>query len=399
MKTMHQWKMQGGCGVTSWVSLCPGGYRGVRRRTLEKGTGEQTPKLGSVCSVMIQTDPQADAPTSLPALALAPAYLETDVPSQEGALLGRQTRSRSSVLQVPINQWVQVCLGEGHCDIIEGCLEGMKAGETCELQVTALEEGKTAHQESRDCEQRTWKSGAEMAEKQETLEAIRGAEEPSSSSSSSSSPSPSRCCHFIVQLHSFTPGKASWEMAPDEKWVWVRSHKERGSERFRAGDVWGAADCYSRALRMLITLGGPGENWDNGQGREGRGEGEEVAQSKEDSIEGEGKERVREGEYQRVRSELHCNLSLCQLKLGQPSKARENASRATGLDPASAKAWYRLGLAYSELGEMGSARAGLRRVLELQPGSPSALRALREIEAREKEINSQLGQALSKMFT
>lgn len=72
-------------------------------------------------------------------------------------------------------------------------------------------------------------------------------------SSSSSSPH-HHWGTYRLELHSFSPGKESWEMTSAEKWTWVKAHKERGSQRFGKGDVWGASDCYCRAVKLLITL-------------------------------------------------------------------------------------------------------------------------------------------------
>lgn len=238
--------------------------------------------------------------------------------------------------------------------------------------------------------------------------------------------------HFMVELQSFTPGRESWEMSACEKWEWVKEQRERGGQRFREGDLWGAADCYSRALKLLITLKGEkseGETDRKKGGGEVEGEekknvlegGEERgSRANGESVEGQGggaggegaerdpatgiekntQEKIPLGDdYNVVRAGLHSNLALCQLKVGEPARAQRSSTKATELDPASTKAWYRLGQACSQLGELGMARTALRKVLELQPGSPSALKALREVGLQEKEQDSKLGHRLSKMFS
>lgn len=195
---------------------------------------------------------------------------------------------------------------------------------------------------------------------------------------------------FSVELHSVTPGKESWEMSTGEKLEWVRFHKERGGARFRSGeDLWGAADSYSRALKLIITLYALGversdtEDCDCPQDRPAADSALSLSAS----------------EYKTLKAELHSNLSLCQLKLGQPEKARANAAKATQLEPSGPKAWYRLGQACQQVNELGEARRAFRRLLELQPESPVALKALREVASREKETNTQMAQRLSKMFS
>lgn len=179
-------------------------------------------------------------------------------------------------------------------------------------------------------------------------------------------------------------------MSTWEKWEWVKSHKERGGVRFRSGDVWGAADSYSRALKLLITI--------QGHFREVSSNGQEEKQTKWDADDG--TQRLPSvTEYKTTRAELHSNLSLCQLKLNQPERARSSAAKAAELDPAGAKAWYRLGQACQMVNDLEEARLAFRKLLELQPDSPAALKALKNIASREKETNTRLGLRLSKMFS
>lgn len=187
-----------------------------------------------------------------------------------------------------------------------------------------------------------------------------------------------------VELQAFTPGRESWEMSPAEKWEWVKSHKERGGVRFRTGDVWGAADSYSRALKLLITL---------------HGHVREAEEQRDTDNSDETQHLPSANEIKTIKAELHSNLSLCQLKLNQPERAKASAAKATQLEPAGAKAWYRLGQACQMLNELEEARQALRELLKLQPESPAALKALKDIASREKETNAQLGLRLSKMFS
>lgn len=193
-----------------------------------------------------------------------------------------------------------------------------------------------------------------------------------------------------VELQTCTPGKESWKMSMGEKWEWVKSHKERGGVRFRSGDVWGAADSYSRALKLLITI--------QCHLRETSSNGQEEKQTDWDADDGV-QDLPSVTEYKTTKAELHSNLSLCQLKLNQPQRARNSATKATELDPAGTKAWYRLGQACQIVNDLEEARKAFRKLLELQPDSPAALKALKNIASREKETNTQLGLRLSKMFS
>lgn len=179
-------------------------------------------------------------------------------------------------------------------------------------------------------------------------------------------------------------------MPSSEKWEWVKSHKERGGVRFRNGDVWGAADSYSRALKLLITI--------PCHFRETSTNGQDDKQTEWDVDDG-AKDLPSVTEYKTTKAELHSNLSLCQLKLNQPERARNNAVKATDLHPAGSKAWYRMGQACQMINDLEEARKAFCKLLELQPDSPAALKALKNIASREKETNTQLGRRLSKMFS
>lgn len=202
-----------------------------------------------------------------------------------------------------------------------------------------------------------------------------------------------------VELHTFTPGKESWEMCPSEKWEWVKSHKERGGLRFRSGDVWGAADSYSRALKLLITLHGHIKEM------EIKGRDQETEEQKDTNKCDKTQQLHRDlsepsaTEYRTCKAELHSNLSLCQLKLNQPERAKASAAKATHLEPGGAKAWYRLGQACQMVNELEEARQAFRTVLQLQPDSPAAQKALKDVASKEKATNTQLGLRLSKMFS
>lgn len=193
-----------------------------------------------------------------------------------------------------------------------------------------------------------------------------------------------------VELQAFTPGKESWEMSPSEKWEWVKSHKETGGVRFRSEDLWGAADSYSRAIKLVITLFG---HVRDAQKKRREDESEEQGDASVETLHPSAEE------LSTMKAELHSNLSLCQLKLNQPEWAKANAAKATQLEPGCAKAWYRLGKACHTVNELEEAKRAYRKLLELQPEMPAALKALKEIASRQKETNAQLGLRLSKMFS
>ncbi|KAK2885708.1 hypothetical protein QQF64_020865 [Cirrhinus molitorella] len=364
-------------GETSWISACPGGLWEVRRRRLgERQRGDITPMMGSLCKVKVWRSTVTEENTQHSASQEQESTVSVDSSEQATSY----ARSQDSVLQVPLVEWFLLRMGEGQCDIIEGCLEGMRAGEMCEFTISAwnAKNSKTAGSDANGTQ--------------------------TENTTGQGSSQQSDC--FTLHLHSLTPGQESWQMTPGEKWAWVLSHKQRGGQRFGKGDIWGAADCYCRAVKLAITL--------NGKTRrkpmdEAYKEGEDGEEDDEDDaaltpcfdneqVESADVSIPTEEEYKTVKAELHCNLSLCQLKLGQLGKSRDSSIKATELNPASTKAWYRLGQACLQLGELEEARMAFGKILELQPDSASARTALKEVNSRLKDLDSKLGQRLSKMF-
>lgn len=205
---------------------------------------------------------------------------------------------------------------------------------------------------------------------------------------------------FILQLHSFTPGMESWQMSPKEKWHWVLSHKQRGSQRFSKGDIWGAAHSYCSAVKLVITLHGHTRDIKEHSNVEKSGNqdlnDDLTAQNNDEELKL--PHGPTEEEYRTIKAELHSNLSLCQLRLGQLAKAKDSSRKATLLDPNSVKAWYRLGQACLQLDDFEESRQAFGKVLELQPDSTSAQKALKQVNSKAKEFDSKLGQRLSKMF-
>ncbi|XP_068180936.1 FK506-binding protein-like [Antennarius striatus] len=360
-----------GVDVTSWVSVCPTGLYNVRRTRIGEGGTQTTsysgndasyssslrPVMGSLCQVRVQLKGDVDEAETFTydkgnqKLAIQPEQSVTEFTEAVATVF---PRCQKSVLQVPLGEWTVLRLGEGQCDITEACVELMRAGEKCEILISPVESGSNV-------------SVPNAAEENKPLCAT-------------------------VELKHFTPGQEPWTMAPGEKWEWVKSHKERGGARFRSCDVWGAADSYSRALKLLITLLGK-----VGEVKEKRHQ-QEVEEPRDTNTTDNIRCLPSVDELKTTKAELHSNLSLCQLRLNQPKRAKASAAKAAQLDPGGTKAWYRLGQACQMVNELEEAKQAFKKVLEIQPESPAALKALKEIASREKETNAQLGQRLSKMF-
>uniref|UniRef100_A0A3P8S2H3 FKBP prolyl isomerase like n=1 Tax=Amphiprion percula TaxID=161767 RepID=A0A3P8S2H3_AMPPE len=376
MEPIHPWETPPGRGdhdaisVTSWVSVCPRGLWNVQQKricdrsqqtVLNSGNACSSgyyPRLGSLCRVRVRLKASMDDTESSTSgrenekLEVDPDLSASDVTE---SVVTSFLRRQDSVLQIPLGDWTTLKLGEGQCDVTEACLERMRAGEKCEILLSQVENGPDV-----------------------------------------SVPQPSDgnlplCA--TVELQAFTPGKESWEMSPGEKWEWAKSHKERGGVRFRSGDVWGAAHSYSQALKLLITLCGHFTEVEK------KGHEHEAGEQSDTNAADETQQLPSADEFKTIKAELHSNLSLCQLKLHQPERAKASATKATHLEPGGAKAWYRLGQACQMVNELEEAKRAFRKLLELQPELPAALKALKDIASREKETNAQLGLRLSKMFS
>ncbi|KAL6119602.1 fkbpl [Pungitius sinensis] len=364
MVPVHLFETLHGDDVTSWVSVCPRGLWKVQQKQPHKWS-QQTlgggasclssncPRLGSLCQVRVRLKANPDEAESLGSEKGNEQSVQPDQCVAEAEATAFP-RCQDSVLQVPLGDWTTLRLGEGQCDITEACLEGMRAGEKCEIMISPLENGPDVSVPDLEEKLPLWAT---------------------------------------VELKAFTPGKESWAMSPVEKCQWVKSHKERGGVRFRSGDVWGAADSYSRALKILITLHGYAKE----VGKKGQLQGAE--EQRDTNTADETQQLPSANEFKTIKAELHSNMSLCQLKLNQPQRAKASATKATHLEPGGAKAWYRRGKACQMLNELEEARQAFMKLLELQPESPSGLKALKDIVNREKEKNAQLGLRLSKMFS
>ncbi|KAM6185525.1 FK506-binding protein-like [Rhynchocyon petersi] len=162
-----------------------------------------------------------------------------------------------------------------------------------------------------------------------------------------------------LTLASFTQGRDSWELEASEKEVLAREERAKGTELFRAGNPEGAARCYGRALRMLLTLPPPGPP---------------------------------------ERTTLHANLAACQLLLGQPQLAAQSCDRVLEREPGHLKALYRRGVAQAALGNLEKAAVDLKKVLAVDPKNRAAQEELRKVVIQGKKQDAGLAQGLRKMF-
>eukprot|EP00062_Callorhinchus_milii_P027628 gi/632991158/ref/XP_007884500.1/ PREDICTED: FK506-binding protein-like [Callorhinchus milii] len=172
-----------------------------------------------------------------------------------------------------------------------------------------------------------------------------------------------------VRLEGFDRPGGSWRLSSEEKWDWVRRHREVGNELYRAGEVTRAARRYAKALRLLVTLRG------------------ELPAGREES------------EYEKDKGKLHANLAAAQIKTGQHANAVRNCTKALEAEPGSVKCLYRRGLAQAALRHFGLAREDLREALRLEPGNSAVRRELRVVRERLRVHRDEEAGAMSKLFT
>ncbi|KAM7135772.1 FK506-binding protein-like isoform 2-T2 [Molossus nigricans] len=161
------------------------------------------------------------------------------------------------------------------------------------------------------------------------------------------------------KLGSRCRGQDSWELEASEKEALARQERARGTELFRAGNPEGAARCYGRALRLLLTLPPPGSP---------------------------------------ERTVLHANLAACQLLLGQPHLAAQSCDRVLEREPGHLKALYRRGVAQAALGKLEEATADLKKVLAVDPKNQAAQEELGKVIFQGKKQDAGLALGLRKMF-
>ncbi|XP_043913687.1 FK506-binding protein-like [Protopterus annectens] len=227
-----------------------------------------------------------------------------------------------------VNQWVNIILGESDTEcgvILDKCLETMLRGEK---SLVLVKHATSLHPLS--CNQSEFT--------------------------------------FAVHLADFSQVKDSWEMSFEEKWDLIIKDKEKGSENFKAGNIFGACRRYGRALKYLVTL----------------------------------THYVPAGmvkEYGEMMTVLYLNLAACQIKLCQYGHVIQNCSKALELSPGNVKGLYRRGQAYTFRNEFEKAKDDLKNVLQLEPGNRAACQQIKILENKIRAQDTKLAKAMSKLFS
>lgn len=93
--------------------------------------------------------------------------------------------------------------------------------------------------------------------------------------------------------------------------------------------------------------------------------------------------------YEKDLSILYSNRSLCQLSVGKFAEARDDAILSTERDPSYVKAFFRLGSAYTKLGDPDGAVDAFQKALNIDPSNTALQKELskaKKAQAEQKEI-------------
>eukprot|EP01116_Phalansterium_solitarium_P009516 TRINITY_DN2369_c0_g1_i1.p2 TRINITY_DN2369_c0_g1~~TRINITY_DN2369_c0_g1_i1.p2 ORF type:complete len:285 (-),score=117.56 TRINITY_DN2369_c0_g1_i1:282-1136(-) len=129
--------------------------------------------------------------------------------------------------------------------------------------------------------------------------------------------------------------------------------KQRGNERFAAGQHAAAAGCYQQATRLF-----------DGTAR--------TADSSERRL------------IEATRLACLPNLAACHLKLDDAASAMRDAAKALEIDSANVKALFRLGSAQALAGETATAKATLTKAANAAPASAEIRQALQAVLEQDK---------------
>ena len=178
---------------------------------------------------------------------------------------------------------------------------------------------------------------------------------------------------FTIHLHSFERGKDVWDLTDQERLEMARQHKEEGSKLFKLNHIRCAAMRYSKSVQCLAAM------------------------DPDTPLEVENLEDY-EKEIVSVRAAALLNLAACHLKLGQYDHVVRNCSKVLEVEPGNVKGWYRRAKALLAMRDYESARSGLLKAKELDPGNQAVNELLREVDAGESAHRAKYKDALKAMF-
>ncbi|XP_074310892.1 peptidyl-prolyl cis-trans isomerase PASTICCINO1 [Silene latifolia] len=104
-------------------------------------------------------------------------------------------------------------------------------------------------------------------------------------------------------------------------------------------------------------------------------------------------------EFLNSRNALHLNVAACYLKMGECRKSIETCDKVLDANPVHAKAFYRRGMAYMELGDFEEAKSDFNMMMKVDKSSEAdAKAALQKLKQREQEAARKAKQQFKGLF-
>ncbi|KAK0053822.1 peptidyl-prolyl cis-trans isomerase FKBP5 [Biomphalaria pfeifferi] len=157
-----------------------------------------------------------------------------------------------------------------------------------------------------------------------------------------------------VTLHSFTVEKPIWQMSSKEKYSLAFSHKERGTELFKEGNIEGAFVQYGVAIKYALCMC-------------------ESSVCKK-------LEKTMIQEHATLMSICYLNLAACHSKMANYENVISSCTKALAVDADNVKGLYRRAQAYKAIGQIDKARLDLKQALKIEPQNKAVITLLHNCE-------------------
>ncbi|XP_070532768.1 uncharacterized protein [Ptychodera flava] len=286
---------------------------------LETGFGFATPNEGAMCTIQI---------TPLPG----------------------KYHIDEEIIGYPLHRETETCVGNSDTalsEIFDTCLETMREGEQCQIHVPKS----TLVRNLGEAKLRV------MASSLNDLEVET--EEDSTTK-------------FIIELKSLNRCKEMWKTSAEEKIELAEEHKMRGTACFKNGQIVLASKRYSKALKLLITVGRKADLEQLSENMRSR--------------------------YNSLKCSCLLNLSACLLKLKQYYNVVLLCNDALSIDSNNVKGLYRRGQALTKLNEFDRAKDDLSKAHALEPSNKAVTDLMSVLLSKVKQQDRQYALAMSKMF-
>lgn len=179
-------------------------------------------------------------------------------------------------------------------------------------------------------------------------------------------------CKVRIQLESFIPKPAIFEMKLSDKWYHACQHKDKGVSLFSAKEYKWAFRHFSLAFKYIVSLehDNPPEDMVNELGINSRD----------------------------LKLKCLLNLAACQLQNSTYHHVVTNCTRALEIDCDNVKALFRRGTAFVQLQEYERAKEDLERAAALDPKNAAVQKQIVLLRERTTKLNKYFAAAMKKLF-